>query len=337
MESSRSAEPPADKLTGLPGAAPDQPAAEPSGSADGSARVLAAAPDLPTLVAFVNAQHGTTFRITDRNLGGEQGAVALSDANSVRFILKWSPGAQDLGRLPEILQIVNRLKSLWYPVPRYVVRGLHPAGRYVVLAGLPGTPARRLSPPVVEQLLALNDRQRDQGFPADEPWPARVVRDTLDGGDDYCLLDPMRQHAPETARLLDLVQSLVAQHRDVPTPTGDIVHFDFQPSNILIQGTKVTGVVDWDGAQTGDRAFDLATLLFYTYDQDQVRESLWTRLTEIADPRAAVLYLAHLIHRQVDWSIRHRPPETVNEWLERARLVLQDIPSRTGITMPPWH
>ena len=294
------------------------------------------APDLPTLVAFVNAQHGTTFRITDRYLGGEQGAVGLADANSVRFVLKWSPGLQDLGRLPEVIRIVARLRSRWYPVPRYVVRGLHPAGRYVVQAALPGAPLKRLSPSLVEQLVELNDRQQGAALAPDDAWPAHVIRDVLDGGPGYCLLDPMRRHGPTTARLLGVVQELAARYQDVTMPTTDVVHFDFQPSNILAQPEKISGVVDWDGVCFGDRAFDLATLLFYAYDQEPARESLWQRALAITDPAAIAVYLAHLIHRQVDWSIRRHPPETVERWLACAKAVLQELPARTGCHVPPW-
>jgi hypothetical protein len=300
------------------------------GSPDG------AVPDLPAIVAFINAQHGTTFRISERYLGGEQGASALTNAESVRFILKWTPGAQDFGRLPEILKLVGRLRNRWYPVPRYVIRGLHPAGRYVIQAALPGAPVKRLTPAQVEQILALNERQRDLA-PADAPpWPAVLVEVALNGGNGYCLLDPMRQHGPDTARLLDLVQELAARHQHVAAPTTDVVHFDLNPTNILAQPDRITGVVDWDGARTGDRAFDLATLLFYVYDQEAPREALWQRLAAIAEPGAIVLYVAHLIHRQADWSLRHHDAATVAFWLERARLVLADLPARTGLAVPAW-
>lgn len=295
-----------------------------------------AGPDLPTLVAFINAQHGTTFRITDRYLGGEQGAVGLANAESTRFVLKWRAGARDLDGLQEVIRIVDRLRSRWYPVTRYVVRGLHPSGAYVIQAALPGATVRRLSPSQIEQILALNDRQRDLASPATPPWPAHVVDDVLRGGDGYCLLEPMRGHSPMTERLLGLVQELVARYSDVATPTADIVHFDFQPANILAMPDRISGVVDWDGACAGDRAFDLATLLFYVYDQDPACEALWRRLEELTAPTASAVYLAHMIHRQVDWSIRHHPPTTIERWLERAAVVLRDLPARTGCNVPPW-
>ena len=78
----------------------------------------------------------------------------------------------------------------------------------------------------------------------------------------------------------------------------------------------------------GDRAFDLATLLFYCYDHDGVRERLRGRLLELASPAATRAYLAHLVLRQVDWSLRFHPdtPAT-RRHLRLARLVIADIES----------
>jgi hypothetical protein len=326
MESSRDAEPDRDDRAVPTGSAADHPTDGP----------LTGVPDPPTLVAFINAQHGTTFRITDRYLGGEQGAIGLANAESTRFILKWRPGARDLDGLHEVIHVIDRLRSRWYPVTRYVVRGLHPSGAYVVQSALPGAPVRRLSPTQTEQIIALNDRQRGLATATVPAWPQRVVDDVLRGGDGYCRLDPMRRHAPTTARLLEIVQELVAQHSGVPTPTDDVVHFDFQPSNILTMPDRISGVVDWDGTCAGDRAFDLATLLFYVYDQDAPHDALWRRLAEITDSRGSAVYLAHVIHRQVDWSIRHHDDATVDRWLERARVVLHDLPARTGCNVPSW-
>jgi aminoglycoside phosphotransferase len=301
---------------------------------------------MPTLVAFINAQHGTTFRLTERILHGKPNVAGVYNASGARFIVKWSPGVHDLERLGEAVRLVDRLRSRWYPVPRYVARGLHPGGRYVVQTALPGAPVARLSAPQVEQLVALNEIQRGlatppaasppAASPTARPWPSPVVDDVLDGGNGYCLFEPMRQHSPTTAQLLDLVQALVAQHRSVTTPTTDVVHFDFQQNNMLGLSGKISGVVDWEGAQAGDRAFDLATLLFYAYAQESARDALWSRVTSITDPAAVGVYLAHLIHRQVDWSIRHDEPSMIEYWLERARLILQDIPRRAGCTVPPW-
>jgi hypothetical protein len=99
---------------------------------------------------------------------------------------------------------------------------------------------------------------------------------------------------------------------------------------------QISGVVDWDGTCPGDRAFDLVTLLFYSYEQALVRDTLWQRVLALTDPAATAIYLAHMIHRQVDWSIRHHDRATIDRWLGQARAVLRDIPTRTGCPVPIW-
>lgn len=314
MESSSSTEPPADDLSGATGDAPD----------------------MASLVAFINAQHGTTFRLTDRILHGKRNVAGLYTAGGERFIVKWSPGTHGLDRLRGATRLVDRLRSRWYPAPRYTAMGLHAGGWYAVLTGLPGAPITRFSPAQVRQIVELNDVQRNQASASATPWPGQIVDDVLQGGAGYCLHDPMRGHSQATARLLGLVQDLVAQHRDVTTATTDVVHFDFQQNNILGLSGKISGVVDWDGIQAGDRAFDLATVLFYAHEQEAVGETLWARATSITDPAAVAIYLAHLIHRQVDWSIRFSDPAVIERSLERARRIWQEIPGRTGCAVPAW-
>jgi Ser/Thr protein kinase RdoA (MazF antagonist) len=90
-------------------------------------------------------------------------------------------------------------------------------------------------------------------------------------------------------------------YADLALPSSDIVHFDFTPSNILVAGGRISGVIDWDGACAGDRAFDLATLLFYAGDQPELREILAKHYVEYFGLETLRLYLAHLIVRQLDW------------------------------------
>src|ERR1035438_419739 len=79
-----------------------------------------------------------------------------------------------------------------------------------------------------------------------------------------------------------------------PWPPGIVfVHFDFTLANLLTDGTAVTGVIDVNPPLlTGDRAFDLATLLYYLYDHDDTRHVLGTRLLDLSSWQVARAYLA---------------------------------------------
>jgi hypothetical protein len=76
----------------------------------------------------------------------------------------------------------------------------------------------------------------------------------------------------------------------------------------------------------GDRAFDLATLAFYVYDAGELRRPILARLSSLASWAAVRAYLAHMVLRQVEWSVRHYPRAlATRHHLRLARLVLADI------------
>jgi hypothetical protein len=56
--------------------------------------------------------------------------------------------------------------------------------------------------------------------------------------------------------------------------------------------------VDWNvpfaGAGQGDRGFDVATLLVYTYDVDHTRDHLWQTACTISGVEWVAVYLCHL-------------------------------------------
>jgi len=110
-------------------------------------------------------------------------------------------------------------------------------------------------------------------------------------------------------------------------PGTDFMHYDFTPANLLTDGATITGVIDINApVLAGDRAFDLATLLFYVYDHDGLRAALGARLLELAGHQAARAYLAHIVLRQVDWSVRHHPAAVATRrHLRLARLIITDI------------
>lgn len=250
-------------------------------------------------------------------------------------------------RLPTSLErtvvVTTQLRGVGYPAPRYVLADV--AGElgvsYSVLEALPGEPlGTRLDQRTLDQLMGLNDLQ--QGL-ASEPvpdWPRDVVRTVLEGGDDFCLLEPMRAYSAGTAGLLAHLQSLAVLDPGDYRPANDIVHFDFQGANILIDGLRISGVVDWEGTRPGDCSFDLATLFFYAdpaygANPDQ-SERLWRILRAGTDPIWLRVYLAHLCLRQIDWSIRFHDAGTVDRYLARARAVLRQLAHDASPSSKPW-
>jgi len=280
------------------------------------------------LVQHINSAHQAAFIPGERYATGEQGAYALLDAQGRQYVLKWQPGTDHLERASYAQAVIERLSAQGYPAPTYLYIGAALGGTYTVQQGLPGTPMQRLTFQHLPGVLKLQALHATQAPPGPRDWPREVIQTVLEGGDGYCLHTSLQQHSPETAAMLPMLQGLVAAHQHSISEINEIVHFDFQPANFLIHQETISGVVDWEGARAGDNAFDLATLLFYGYDDRQVRSFLWDYALARRPMQVLSVYLAHLILRQVDWSLRHHEAAVSERYISRGQALLAEIEAR---------
>jgi aminoglycoside phosphotransferase (APT) family kinase protein len=237
----------------------------------------------------LNERHGSDFVLAGAYAGGEVGATRLVDGHGRRFVLKRQPA----GLAPATTEV---LRGLGYPAPRYVLWGED----YHVQEELPGAPVVSASPTITDRLLELSELQAGRAVDHDASWPRRVVESVHVGFRDYMVLATLERRCEETRTLLRLCQRAVDRHAGALTATRDIVHWDFTHHNVLAAGGRVTGVIDWGGTCSGDRLFDLATIVYYTGDR-RVRAYVEERI----GPEGLSVYLAHLAIRQSDWSLRH--------------------------------
>jgi aminoglycoside phosphotransferase (APT) family kinase protein len=261
--------------------------------------------------------------VVDETLGGESRSTVAVAAGDDELVVKLVPGArQAVDNQRRLVRLVRDLRRRGYPAPEYVGVGESGGTIFTIQRRLPGQtlhrgpgmpPAPEVFAAVLPSLLTAIELQRDAGDLAHPPWPAWLLDTIETGGDGYCLHATMRQ-APRTAALLRRLQTLARRNRRDEARTRDVVHFDMNPANILHAGGRLSGVVDWnipfDGAGQGDRGFDIATLLFYTYDIEQTREALWERALQLSGLAWTTVYLGHLSLRQVEWSRRHSPGST---------------------------
>jgi hypothetical protein len=287
--------------------------------------------DAAALEPTAVGESGSAYWITDR--GGEVGLLKLLPG----------PVPAGLSYLRALAGTVDRLRRRGYPAPliRTVgqVAGLvfwiqeRADGRTLIAAGRPD--AARMAAALPE-LLRLNDAQAGLGTSQDDcgpptVWPELIRRTLTEGGDGYCRPETLAAQ-PGTRDLLEVLRRVADTCCDAVPAADDFVHYDFSPSNLLASGTAITAVIDINPpVLAGDRAFDLATLLFYCYDQDALRDRLRGRLIELAGRRAARAYLAHILLRQADWSLRFYPAaELTRHFLRLARLVAADIDGQAG-------
>jgi len=291
-----------------------------------------AASRLAELRRAVREQAGLDIVTLRPASGGESGTVwwATDRAGSVTVVKVMPEAADGTDRLRALLAVVARLRDRGYPAARILAVGQIPGLVFWIQERLPGTVlAPGAGPAAVARLLpgliGLNDAQAGLGTgPGD--WPGLLLGTLMTGGDGYCVHSTLAAR-PDTRELLRVVRRIGDRCGPTVPAGGDFVHYDFTPANLLSDGTTITGVIDVNPAVlAGDRAFDLATLLFYGYDHDGVRERLRARLLELADPPTVRAYLAHMVLRQVDWSLRYHPGAVATRrHLRLARLVIADI------------
>jgi aminoglycoside phosphotransferase (APT) family kinase protein len=242
--------------------------------------------------------------------GGESGSTYLAtDRDGTPSVLKLNPNA-DASQLLAFGDVVTRLRDRGYPAARIHASGQVDGVVFWLQERLPGTV---LDEPPLPEVLRLNDAQAGLGDGAHR-LSDLLARTLTVGGDGYCVHATLLAR-PDTRSLLATLRRIADRYLDAIPERDDYVHFDFTLANLLADGGGITGVIDINPPPlTGDRAFDLATLLFYCYDRDDIRDRLRTRVLELTDDRALRVYLAHMVLRQVDWSLRYHPdaPETLH-------------------------
>jgi len=83
--------------------------------------------------------------------------------------------------------------------------------------------------------------------------------------------------------------------------------------------------VDWDAAGCGDRAFDLAKVLYYLYNDGPIRQRLRDRILELSSHDTLRVYMAYNILAQLDWSIHHHQPTDVDDLVIQGHAVARDL------------
>jgi hypothetical protein len=292
--------------------------------------------DVAALTPAGGESHGT-YWITGRDGTGRDGTghAGTGHAGTGRdvtgSVLKVMPDA-DPGYLRALEAVLARLRDRGYPAPRILVTGHAPGLAFWVQERLPGvTPDLDTLTRLLPDIFRLNDAQTGLGRTGRtggrDGWPGELIRTLTEGGEGYCLHGTLLA-SPEARDLLPVLRR-IGEDSTIP-PGRDFVHWDFHPANLLSDGASITGVIDINPPMlAGDRAFDLATLLFYCWDHAALHAPLRERLLDLAGPQAARAYLAHMVLRQVEWSLRFHPGTAdTRHYLGLGRRVTADIGRR---------
>ena len=149
-----------------------------------------------------------------------------------------------------------------YPVPAILWHGMiSDQWQVTVQNRLPGRPSATLDGPVIEEALCLVELQADAGI-TDEgrDFTSYVANVLFDDWDE--VWDDAPRACAAAGSLCERLRRWLQPAWGLRLPPADYTHNDLNPSNILTDGTRITGVVDWDEFGLGSRALDLVALAF---------------------------------------------------------------------------
>ena len=250
--------------------------------------------------------------------GGEVGAYFARRTDGTRFVFKWSDDLNDLHFYESMVDLVNRLRLLGYPIPEYDRPYLVPEGVVVLQSAVGGAWRDTVDHALLDEVVALNALQVAQ-LP-DAKWEQLIRKSLTTGLDGYCQHESLAEYGRDTQKLLQVIRQIGEEKTELPS--GDVVHFDFHHRNLLRSADQLTAVIDWEGCRVGDQIFDLVTFAFgltAAKVEPGVEDRLWSFINEHSESSTVRAYVAHMALRQVDWSIRFHGGVGVDELLEIVR------------------
>jgi aminoglycoside phosphotransferase (APT) family kinase protein len=154
------------------------------------------------------------------------------------------------------------LAARGYPVPAILWHGMARGQWHVTVQNrLPGSRLTTLDGRLLEDVLRLIDKQADAAIPAGDRDFTGYIANVLFDDWDEVWADAARAGGaagPLCARIRHWLEPVWG----LRLPPADYAHNDLNLSNILTDGEKITGVVDWDEFGLGSRALDLIVLAF---------------------------------------------------------------------------
>jgi aminoglycoside phosphotransferase (APT) family kinase protein len=221
--------------------------------------------------------------------GNEVHGVVTGDGHEVVVRIAWRPGpvfesewwpiqaARDAGlAAPEVL-LVDHGCLAGRPVSIQVQRRLPGRSLFRLFPHLPDAVLLRLTRQAGQLLAALHSiRTRAPGFVGPD---GRVDEGSRPRGDAVVAavergLDFLIANGCDRGLLEAATDAVVGGAELLNRAPVTLVHGDWRTTNVLSDGTSITGIVDWEGARGGDPAFDFVVWSVRSRDHATATEAL---------------------------------------------------------------
>jgi aminoglycoside phosphotransferase (APT) family kinase protein len=277
------------------------------------------------VVADVAGAVGVQVTALRRLAGGlNAGAVRVRLAGRADAVLKAEPRTH-LNQLEEALRaqrIVEHMRAHGYPTPAWLAVGATADYVWHLSDFFDAAPAPELTPSLVEQLMEVVDLQAGR---ASEPHDHRSYAWRVVTGEEPVLAG-LAGYSTEVSALVERAVRMCTGASG-PGAAPDMVHADFNPSNVLVRDGVVVAVVDIANAGCGTRATDLTTLLWHTFHEtlDLARGRLWDKILAVVGWDGAAVLTATQVLLQLEWPIRLARHDLVPDTLERGHRAFDEL------------
>lgn len=195
---------------------------------------------------------------------GEEAQAWRFTRNGEDFVVRVSPLGFGKDRFAH-----DRWHSPTLPIPEVVALGEVAGLPYCVSRRLPGTTVQDADQPTLRRLTGAVDGVLDALAAADLAGTSGYGGFDADGRGAYAswqefLSSPDERAFPGVDPTA--LRELRAALRDLRTGCPEVrclVHGDFGSNNLLTDGRRITGVLDWDMAAFGDPLYDVANILLW--------------------------------------------------------------------------
>jgi aminoglycoside phosphotransferase (APT) family kinase protein len=224
---------------------------------------VTAAPAWPAIAALVAREVGGPVRDAHplTPWRGSQTWAARTDSPA-ELVIKVRHGDEAFAKTAWTAAHLPLLGARGYPVPTIVWHGMLDDQWHVTVQNrLPGRSVTTLSPALLDALLRLVELQADAGIPAgDRHFTGYLAHVLFDDWDDVWA-DAARS-AAAADQLCERLRGWLRPVWGLSLEPTDFATNDLNLSNVLTDGSQITGVVDWDEFGLGSRALDLVALAF---------------------------------------------------------------------------
>ncbi len=187
-------------------------------------------------------------------------AAAVAGAGAIVVKVRAADEGRTAGKARWAAAQLPVLAGRGYPVPVISWHGPISTDWHVtVQSRLPGRPLRALDGRLADAVVRLVELQAGAGVAAgDRDFTGYVANVLFDDWDEVWADAP--RACPAAGPLCTRLRRWLEPAWGLRLPPTDYAHNDLNRSNILTDGTAITGVVDWDEFGLGSRALDLVAL-----------------------------------------------------------------------------